>query len=121
MIGGFLYAIEFGGGRIKVGATRSPERRPSELRRQYKAALRRQFFAPCVGHLHVAERVVIARCAKLATRRLAKELFAGIGFGEAVTIVRQMASREFEWRDYGECRPVPRIPTHAAPQAEAAA
>jgi hypothetical protein len=91
-----LYAIEFANGLIKVGVSYRPQYRLQELQRKYRSKVRRMHSA---HHLqgrnsYVAERALLNRVARIAVP-IGGERFAFLGFGEAVTLVDQIARRNY--------------------------
>jgi hypothetical protein len=93
----FLYALEFADGSVKIGVSGVPRARAIELTRQLGLQVVRGHAAPFYGNWHhAAERAALNVARRIAvTSKLHTELFHGLKFGEAATVVSQMARRKY--------------------------
>ena len=92
----FLYAVEFTDGRVKIGATKSPKARLPALRTRFGAIVRAELIPFRGLWWHQAERAALHRARRIGSEHKAgAEVFTGLKFGEATTLLRQMAARQY--------------------------
>jgi hypothetical protein len=96
--GRYLYAFEFNDGSVKVGVTGNPAARAQRLKVQFGRDIVRAHAAPCRGRSdsHFAERAALQIARRCGVQSKGNtELFYGLKFGAAVTVIKQMAAREY--------------------------
>jgi hypothetical protein len=95
--GDYLYAVEFHDGSVKIGVTWNPSARVPALCGHYRRRAVKAHATLITGKAfrHDVERKVLERCRVLAQPLVGKELFAGLHYGSAVTLIEQMARRDF--------------------------
>lgn len=88
--GGYTYAVEFDGGLVKVGCTSAPRNRLLLLRRAFGREIKRYALQPVAAGvgMYSAEAHALRTCARLASKSIGSELFAGLPFSEAVMALR---------------------------------
>lgn len=96
----YLYVAEFSDGVVKIGVTWNPQARAAALQLASRRKIARVHAQPITGRSarHDAERVALARARQIGvTRGNSREFFDNLRFGEAVTIVSQIARRDIKW------------------------
>lgn len=91
----YLYAIEFTDLTVKIGTTWNPRARVVTVENKLGKKAARVVAVPVHrGYRHRAEKMALLRARSMSVqRRECTELFAGLKFGEAVNLLRQMAPR----------------------------
>jgi len=96
-----LYAVEFGGGQIKVGrSVDAPARIATHLRAAIRAGgtVSRLHVEPCAAAVP-AEAALIAKCVQHASARDGRELFCGLTFESVKAWLKECASMTFHCPD----------------------
>lgn len=94
----YLYAIEFKDGRTKIGVTWSPRARAVAVSSAMGATVARAIAEPFHGEWrHRAEADALRRARRIAVQAPGgAEVFYGLKFGDAKTLLRQICRREFQ-------------------------
>lgn len=94
----YLYAIQFKDGRIKIGVTWNPRARASALAAQFRAEVVRAVAVEYRGRFRqAAEADALCRIRGMALSvRGYTELFSGLTFGSAQTLLQQICRRNFD-------------------------
>jgi hypothetical protein len=86
--GGYVYAIQFDNGTVKVGATSNPRARVSSHEAQaegFGIAISDRWLSPLHDAIYETEKRLIALAAGLGGRVIRREFFAGIDFDALVS------------------------------------
>lgn len=104
----WLYAAEFKDGVVKVGISRQPKTRRYSLQRERGVQIVRFHLSRSPARGFATERYLVHRLSGIGSlymrSKRPREWFVGLKFGEAKTLVNQIAPREIDhawwpWRE----------------------
>lgn len=98
VVPGYLYVFEFKDGRTKIGMSWKPRNRAKEVSRSFRADIVKAHAEPFFSHwLRQAEMAALKRARVVSVpAEGSTELFFGLKFGTAKTLIRQMCAREYK-------------------------